>query len=407
MTTLHMQHRSGARAARCATFCLFALLAVLCLSGQTYGQWVTQGTSTTTTNNVGIGTPNPAAALDVRGNLVLETATNPHLYTGTGTGELNRYLFVLNSPGLASASGLKAGGALISDDYGFANPGKNNLIVKGNVGIGTPAPASMLDVMGSTGTPFRVRDGSGREYLSTTARTGASGTTIPTVSLAGARLIVDNDGPEGGNSTIIRRGVNSMFINPSDNATLPGGFIVRQVGGVYGLVVNQNTNGNVGIGLNAPLAKLHVAGDIRVDGNINAKYQDVAEWVPTLQAMPAGTVVVLDIERDNHVTASTRSYDTRVAGVVSPRPGISLGDAGEGKALVATTGRVKVRVDATSAPIKIGDLLVTGETPGVAMRSQPLELGGVQMHRPGTLIGKALQSLDKGTGEILVLLSLQ
>jgi hypothetical protein len=75
--------------------------------------------------------------------------------------------------------------------------------------------------------------------------------------------------------------------------------------------------------------------------------------------------------------------------------------------LVATTGRVKVRVDATKGAIKVGDLLVTSETPGVAMKSQPLDLGGVPIHRPGTLIGKALESLEKGTGEILVLLSLQ
>jgi hypothetical protein len=74
---------------------------------------------------------------------------------------------------------------------------------------------------------------------------------------------------------------------------------------------------------------------------------------------------------------------------------------------VATTGRVKVRVDATRGAIRVGDLLVTGETPGVAMRSQPLELSGVPIHRPGTLIGKALEPLEKGTGEILVLLSLQ
>jgi hypothetical protein len=34
-------------------------------------------------------------------------------------------------------------------------------------------------------------------------------------------------------------------------------------------------------------------------------------------------------------------------------------------------------------------------------------LGGVTMHCPGTIIGKALEALDKDTGEILVLLSLQ
>jgi hypothetical protein len=148
-------------------------------------------------------------------------------------------------------------------------------------------------------------------------------------------------------------------------------------------------------------------GNVIVTGNIAAKYQDVAEWVPALHAMPAGTVVILDSGRDNHVTESSVPYDTRVAGVISAQPGIALGEGGEGKVLVATTGRVHVLVDATRASIHVGDLLVTSEKPGVAMRSQPLDLGGVPIHRPGTLIGKALESLDKGTGEILVLLSLQ
>jgi hypothetical protein len=68
---------------------------------------------------------------------------------------------------------------------------------------------------------------------------------------------------------------------------------------------------------------------------------------------------------------------------------------------------VKVFVDASSAPIKAGDLLVTSDRPGVAMKSIPVELGGIQFHRPGTVVGKALEPLATGTGEILVLLSLQ
>jgi hypothetical protein len=51
--------------------------------------------------------------------------------------------------------------------------------------------------------------------------------------------------------------------------------------------------------------------------------------------------------------------------------------------------------------------LVTSDKEGVAMKSVPVEIGGVRIHRPGTLIGKALEPLAQGTGEILVLLSLQ
>jgi hypothetical protein len=50
---------------------------------------------------------------------------------------------------------------------------------------------------------------------------------------------------------------------------------------------------------------------------------------------------------------------------------------------------------------------VTSSKEGVAMRSEPVEFGGVQLHRPGTLIGKALESLADGEGEVLVLLSSQ
>ena len=108
----------------------------------------------------------------------------------------------------------------------------------------------------------------------------------------------------------------------------------------------------------------------------------------------------------NRSLASTR-YDTRVAGVISAQPGITLGEKGDSKVLVATTDRVKVKVDASKGAIHIGDLLVTSGVPGVAMRSEPLELAGRKMHMPGTLIGKALEPLTTGKGEILVLLSLQ
>ena len=103
---------------------------------------------------VGIGTSSPAAKLDVRGSLVLDAGGSPGVFTGTGNVELNRYLFLLNSPTLASASGLKAGGILVADSFSYANPSKNNLIVKGSVGIGTPTPGAKLTVQTPAGSFF-------------------------------------------------------------------------------------------------------------------------------------------------------------------------------------------------------------------------------------------------------------
>jgi hypothetical protein len=425
---------------RAAALCLLALAAVLCQSREARAQWTTpnaQGNiNSTNTGNVGVGTNAPTFLLDVSGSTntpfrVRDKAGLEYFSTTSRTGPF----------GTAPIASL-AGGRLMVEHNGpdgdnhtilrrlvnsiIFNPSDHpdlpgGLLVRqkggatalwvdqntsGNVGIGTGSPTFLLDVSGSAGSPFRVRDNAGREYFSTSTRTGPWGT-APVASLAGGRLIVENNGPDGDNHTILRRMVNSMIFYPSDHPDLPGGLLVRQKGGAIAMWVDQNTNGNVGIGTTTPTAKLHVAGNITVDGNINAKYQDVAEWVPSTQKLAAGTVVILDPERTNQVLASTSSYDTAVAGVISAQPGLSLGEKGEGKVLVATTGRVKVKVDASKAPVKIGDLLVTSDVAGVAMKSKPMTMNGRKFHSPGTIIGKALEPLASGTGEILVLLSLQ
>jgi hypothetical protein len=176
---------------------------------------------------------------------------------------------------------------------------------------------------------------------------------------------------------------------------------------IAGDVMSFNNSGNVGIGTNSPSSRLHVVGDVTVSGNIAAKYQDIAEWVPAAKPISAGTVVILDPDHSNSVVPSNEAYDTRVAGVVSSSPGLVLGEAADGKVKVATTGRVRVRVDASYGAIRIGDLLVTSQLEGVAMRSEPIAVNGRKLHQPGTVVGKALEALLEGKGEILVLLSLQ
>ncbi len=249
----------------------------------------------------------------------------------------------------------------------------------GNVGIGTASPEAKFHLFGGEGifdgyrTFFRHKD-------------------------AQIRL---------GNSTATGTWVFGVSGDATDDFIL---FDVKNGAAQLKFASGKNITsfwGNVGIGTETPATKLHVVGDLTVTGNIAAKYQDVAEWVPATRPMPAGTVVVLEPEQVNRVIPSTRAYDTAVAGVVSQSPGLLLGERGEGKVMVATTGQVKVRVDATRGAIHVGDLLVTSGKEGLAMRSEPLSIGGQSMHRPGTLLGKALQPLSEGQGEILVLLTLQ
>jgi hypothetical protein len=277
----------------------------------------------------------------------------------------------------------------------------NTFPSSGNVGVGTTSPAVKLQVLNGD-ISLGSDDGSG----------------YPTIN-NGKYIRFKNYFLSGVGGA---RDVAALFSGFETSGSASSGYLSFLTDSSDVLVERMriSSSGNVGIGTITPGEKLEVSGNLKVTGtgnidasgtitafNIKAKYQDVAEWVESSQALPAGTVVVLDSTKSNQVTSSTRSYDTRVAGVISAQPGIALGESGDNKVLVATTGRVRVKVDASRGPIQIGDLLVTSNVPGVAMKSQPINLGGVQLHRPGTLVGKALEPLPKGMGEILVLLSLQ
>lgn len=302
----------------------------------------------------------------------------------------------------------------------WATNGSNVYYNGGNVGIGTNAPQSILHLSGPGGVSTLTFDSPGAERfrfgtIPAIANWGAvtlnarysSGWLLDETTLPGWFFKLDN---RGGNTSSGNTGLWLWKVPP-------GAGTHTDEAAIFGVTVGNAWFAQpVGIGTplgSTPDSTLHVVGtahftgSVTVDGNIAAKYQDVAEWVPTGEAVDAGTVVVVDPAAENTVVASRQAYETSVAGVVSAKPGLVLGEAGESKVKVATTGRVKVHVDATRGAIKPGDLLVTSDEPGVAMKSEPVELGGVKIHRPGTIVGKALEPLSSGKADILVLLSLQ
>ncbi len=104
--------------------------------------------------NIGIGTVAPTEKFQVvggnmllGGNVVLDNGAAPSVATGAGGAELGRYLRVINSNGLATPAGLKAGGVAIADDFNYASPSKNDLVVKGRVGVGTVVPTASSHVL--------------------------------------------------------------------------------------------------------------------------------------------------------------------------------------------------------------------------------------------------------------------
>ena len=287
--------------------------------------------------------------------------------------------------------------------------GNSATYTTGPVGMGTTTPDSTATAHvvnnNSTGNPTILAENLGNaagnfHLLSHRASTGNAGIFRFKYFDSGANLV------EAGT-------VSGTILNITAG-TRAGGLIFSTQSTAAATATEKmriDSAGNVGIGVTSPTVKLHVAGDATftgtvIGGNIQAQYQDIAEWVPSSKNLVSGTVVVLDPERSNSVLPSSAPYDTRVAGVVSEMPGLLLGVAGEGKLKIATTGRVKIRVR-SDRPVQIGDLLVSSAEEGLAMVSEPLDLGGVKIHRPGTLIGKALEPMAAGTGEILVLLSLQ
>ena len=66
---------------------------------------------------------------------------------------------------------------------------------------------------------------------------------------------------------------------------------------------------------------------------------------------------------------------------------------------VALTGLVECKVDADYGTVRAGDLLTTSPTPGHAMRASDAT--------PGTIVGKALEGQETGTGVIRVLVMMR
>ena len=136
---------------------------------------------------------------------------------------------------------------------------------------------------------------------------------------------------------------------------------------------------------------------------------DLAENYYGSGDLEGGDVVRIDNTAGMTLTLADRANDSAVAGIVSTAPSMKLTgqiDNETGVPLVVA-GRALCKVDASYGAITPGDLLTSSPTPGHAMKAQPILVDGVELHRSGTIVGKALESWSDGKGLITVLVTLQ
>lgn len=143
-------------------------------------------------------------------------------------------------------------------------------------------------------------------------------------------------------------------------------------------------------------------GEVYADGSFHSGGADFAELYPASCDMPPGTVAA--IGDDGKVEPASAQRPTAVMGVVASNPSIVGNspddpEARENHVPVAILGIVDVHASAGSGPIRPGDLLMAGSRQGTAEKAV--------WARPGTVIGKALESLESGEGTIRILVTLR
>lgn len=154
------------------------------------------------------------------------------------------------------------------------------------------------------------------------------------------------------------------------------------------------------------VARIDRTGKGFFNGGTQNSGADLAEFVPVSGAAPqVGDVVEIDPKHPNRFRLCAAANTTRVAGIISTAPGVTLNARNSATAEVsgpalALAGRVPTKVTNQNGAIHIGDLLVASSQPGRAMRAPAHP-------RPGTVIGKALQDSDAAQGSVEVLVMLR
>ena len=290
----------------------------------------------------------------------------------------------------------------------------------GNVGIGTENPEAKLSVVdNSTAISQKLKWGISSTVYYPTHASAVYGRAANTKGglLYGGYFIsegggigvfgVSNDSMRDGNGGVFHSygkggiGVLGLAANESDDSNYGGWFDARSPKGV-GIRAKGGKDGYAAILLGKTKTQsIEILGgaDISELFKIRNQYELFPE---------SGMVVCIDPNNFGGLIISGNPYDQKVAGIISGagefKPGVILSQNNLSKISeypVALTGRVYCWVDASDGEVKPGDLLTTSETPGHAMKVKDYSKA------QGAILGKAMSSLNKGKGLVLVLVTLQ
>lgn len=296
-----------------------------------------------------------------------------------------------------------------------------------NVGIGTTTPKGKLDITGSAPTnantgQLRITETTSNNFM-LLGRAAAYGFVQSHNSEPLALNPLGNNVGIGTTNPHFQLSLGSSLANTKlalyeTGATnsyglgvLPGSFRLHLSGSGarFAFLDSDEVDAN-------EIVTIHGSGNVNITGRTRTGVleitggSDLAEpfEVGVGEAINPGMVVAIDPERPGRLRLANKAYDRAVAGIVSGangiNPGLTMKQEGavtDGSLLVALTGRVYCWADASYGTIKPGHLLTTSATPGHAMR------GANYSKSKGAILGKAMTSLTKGRGLVLVLVTLQ
>lgn len=155
---------------------------------------------------------------------------------------------------------------------------------------------------------------------------------------------------------------------------------------------------NVGLKVQGNLFAAQFDGNVEVKGVLNVTggcngCGDLAESMLLAERVSAGDIVATD-GRLRLMKATARSKT--VIGVISTKPSMNLNSQEIDGAPVALSGIVPVKVTSENGQVVAGDFIAASSIPGYGMRATA----------PGTVVGKALESLSGERGTIKMFVDL-